>query len=71
MISFMAFVLYTPSPPTNITLSTAHIYIERAQLIFNSYYPDIGEWIEGQAYAARGRSYPYDVLYLHFKINSY
>ncbi len=24
-------------------------------LIFNSYYPDMGEWTEGQAYAARGR----------------
>ncbi len=23
-------------------------------VVFNSYYPDIGEWTEGQAYAARG-----------------
>ncbi len=30
--------------------------------VINSYYPDMGEGTEGQAYAARG---------LHFKINSY
>ncbi len=49
--------------------------------IFNSYYPDMGEWTSGQAYAAACSFthiwvincllYPYDVLYPHFKINSY
>ncbi len=49
--------------------------------MFNSYYPDMGEWTEGQTYAARVPFthirviicllYPYAELYLPFKMNSY